>query len=158
MIALKYFLSPATKLSLHLVLRTSRQRQRAPAVTLLCVKMARWSGAPALSVDPPTSGRVTRHSIAAWPAACRKQEGALSRRISYYLAGGGRKSGYICVAEAKVGRIASTWGSEKRLTRIRRCWAMSLSSRTMQILFPVLLWCFSSAWCLRWVHMLNGFF
>ena len=41
------------------------------------------------------------------------------------------------------------WGSERRIARTLQFSAMSLSSRIMQILFPVLLWCSFLGLCLR---------
>lgn len=63
-----------------------------------------------------------------------------------------RKRLHLRCAKRTADRPASTWASGKKRTRIRRWWATSLSSRTMQTLFPVLLWFSCSGWCLRWVH------
>ena len=58
-------------------LGSDREPQLFPSPVRERVSLVRRSSG-SLSVDPPTSRRVTRHSIAAWPFACRKQEGSLS--------------------------------------------------------------------------------
>ena len=89
-------------------------------------KARRWSGAAALSPrTPPTSRRVTRHSIAAWPFARRKQEGALSVLALHDNNSIRQKATTSALRDArqkkKLGRISPRWGSERRPPRTRRC-------------------------------------